>query len=275
MFDRLFDTGKVKLDYTEGPDAGPPLIIIPGGPSRWQKGYVKLFSALSTRWHVYAYNHRGTGKSTHTRQYRLKDLIDDAVAFTEHMGEPPVLFGHSLGGMVGIGVASKPGEKVSALVLADPPMTNRGTRGWLTSELFVNYVKAYMSLRESSESVTEIAYRLGEGTLTPQNLETARTISQHDTGFYRSWLAYDDWIQDVDLDSMLKEIKCPVLLLQADTVGMGQAVTDEDVEYAESVLPGLTHAKLAGLDHGMGFDTWKASPALMEELMKYLEYIRP
>jgi len=64
-------------------------------------------------------------------------------------------------------------------------------------------------------------------------------------------------------------------LIQADTVGMGQAVTDMDVEYAKSKLPNLTHVKMNGLDHGLGLDTWEVPQEIEKEVMKYLEYVRP
>ncbi len=83
-------------------------------------------------------------------------------------------------------------------------------------------MKAYMSIKMNSGSVTDIASKLGEEALTPSNLERVRTISYHDVNFYTSWLKYDDGINGCDLDTMLKEITCSVLLMQADATGMGK-----------------------------------------------------
>jgi len=60
--ERTFDTGEVILNYAEGPASGPPLVLLHGFTGRWQ-GFLPLLPALSLRWHVYAPDYRGHGKS--------------------------------------------------------------------------------------------------------------------------------------------------------------------------------------------------------------------
>ena len=53
LAERRFDTGEVELNYAEGPDAGPPLVMVHGGASHWQ-AFETIIPALAARWHVYA-----------------------------------------------------------------------------------------------------------------------------------------------------------------------------------------------------------------------------
>src|SRR5215207_2004528 len=57
-----FDTGKVVLNYAEGPAAGPPLVMLHGGGGRWQL-YSGMLAELAECCHVYAPDLRGHGKS--------------------------------------------------------------------------------------------------------------------------------------------------------------------------------------------------------------------
>jgi pimeloyl-ACP methyl ester carboxylesterase len=75
-------------------------------------------------------------------------------------------------------------------------------------------------------------------------------------------------------DSMLKVIDCPVLLIQADDVGMGHQMVDTDVEYALSVLSDVSHVKIMGVGHGFDLWTGKTNFYLLGAMMSYLESFR-
>ena len=57
-----FDTGRVTINYAEGPASGPPLVLLHGIISRWQY-FLPIIPNLSIRWHIYALDFRGHGKS--------------------------------------------------------------------------------------------------------------------------------------------------------------------------------------------------------------------
>src|SRR5512141_2419204 len=95
--EKLFDTGEVTINYAEGPQAGPPAILLHGIQGRWQ-GVGRLIPVLDQHWHVYALDSRGHGRSGHVAgRYGLLDYARDVGAFATHLSEPAVLIGHSLG----------------------------------------------------------------------------------------------------------------------------------------------------------------------------------
>src|SRR5262245_38870458 len=99
----LFDAGAVCLNYAEGPLAGPPLVVLHGGAGRWQYSE-RLMELLADRWHVYAPDFRGHGRSGRVpRAYRVDHYAADTHAFLDQVVRAPaVVFGHSLGGEVAV-----------------------------------------------------------------------------------------------------------------------------------------------------------------------------
>ena len=66
----------------------------------------------------------------------------------------------------------------------------------------------------------------------------------------------DEYVRNVRLDAALRRLTCPVLLLQADVV------SDSDAEHALSLVTNGVHARLEGVGHNLGLDTWQVAPLL-------------
>ena len=114
----------VTLSYDEsGPAEGRPIVLLHGlttAASTWS-----LLSAdLSTDHRVAALDVRGHGQSGHAPgTYDLAHWSGDVVAFLEAVvGQPAVLIGHSLGGVLAAQVSMDRPELVTAVLLEDPPM---------------------------------------------------------------------------------------------------------------------------------------------------------
>ena len=124
--EKIFNTGMVSLNYAEGQSKGPPLVLLHGIPGRWQE-FLPLLPALSMRWHIYALDLRGHGKSGQVPgQYLPEDYTVDVVAFLqEQVQEAAVLFGNSAGGMATLAAAAQLPQKVRALVIGDSPIDMR------------------------------------------------------------------------------------------------------------------------------------------------------
>ena len=99
--------GAVTINFVEGPPSGPPLVLLHGGGDRWQ-GLLSIIPSLAPRWHLFALDLRGHGKSGRMPgEYRPEHYVADVIAWMEqHLSEPAILFGHSLGGWVALMVAA-------------------------------------------------------------------------------------------------------------------------------------------------------------------------
>ena len=123
LTEKTFDAAAVSINYVEGPKSGPPLVLLHGVTSRWQR-FLTLLPVLAQRWHVVAADLRGHGRSGRVPgRYGVMEYAQDVIGLIQHLGdEPAVVLGHSLGAMVGIGVAAEAPSAVRALILEDPPL---------------------------------------------------------------------------------------------------------------------------------------------------------
>jgi pimeloyl-ACP methyl ester carboxylesterase len=115
------DDGTV-INYAEGPDNGPPLLLIHGQSMKWED-YSRVLPDLAKYYHVYAIDCYGHGKSSHdSSKYLASAIGKDLIWFIENViGEETVISGHSSGGILAALVAANAPELVSGVVLEDPP----------------------------------------------------------------------------------------------------------------------------------------------------------
>jgi len=275
---------RVKLNWATGPEHGPPLLMFHGVLRRWQ-GFVPLAGALSTRWHVHALDHRGHGKSDRVAdRYQVIDYIRDmAAVVSQQFREPVVLYGHSLGAMVAMGVAAAVPELVKAIVLEDPPLDTMGAR--IAPSALHNYFAAVQTLVPTQDSPLVIARRLTELTyLHPGTGETLTIGKQRDATtlrFMSTCLAQLDpgvlvpiverrWLEGWNWQQELPKVRCPVLLLQADEIAGGMLI-DTDAQQCVDLIPDCTLIKMRGVGHLMH---WQRPGEVTNHTLTFLEAIR-
>ena len=268
IVERTFDVGDARLNvlmnYAEGPANGPPLVLLHGLGRRWQV-FLPLIPALSMRWHIFAPDFRGHGKSTHVaRGYGGTEYAEDIARFLrERVAAPAVLFGHSLGGMVGMWVASHHPELVRALILGD----NMIVAGRIPSPMYTKLFSGLRDLARKGGSVEKIAAGIGRIEIQmagsgepitisklPGNDEAyllawARCVKQADPDVYDMAIdgsAMESW----DGEAVLRGISCPVLLLQASRE-LGGLMSEVDVALATRLLPHHTHVRFRTLGHAL------------------------
>jgi pimeloyl-ACP methyl ester carboxylesterase len=118
------------LEWGE-PDA-PPIVLLHGGnQSAHSWDLVSLH--LAERYHVFALDQRGHGDSEWNRgaDYSMAAMASDVESFFAVCGvERPVVFGHSMGGMVALTLTHRRPELPRAAVLVDvgPELSETGTR---------------------------------------------------------------------------------------------------------------------------------------------------
>ena len=264
LVEHTFDTGEVRLNYAEGPAHGPPLVLLHGLGRRWQV-FLPMIPALSLRWHIFAPDLRGHGKSSHVpRGYHGPQYSEDiACLLRERVSAPAVLFGHSLGGMLAMWVASHHPELVRALILGDNIIVAQQLRKPMYTALF----SGLRDLARTGGSVEQIANGIGRIVLPvpgTDRLGTIRELPGNDEAYLLSWArcvqqtdpdAYEmtldgSSLEGWDGETVLRGIACPTLLLQG-TPELGGLMSDADVALATRLLPHHTHVKFRNLGHAL------------------------
>jgi pimeloyl-ACP methyl ester carboxylesterase len=266
IHENTFKTGSIRINYAEIPCSGTPLVLLHGGSANWH-GFESILPELAARWHIFAPDLRGHGKSSWaTGTYRLQDYTDDTSAFLRDcVKEPAYVFGHSLGGMVALLVAAQYPAGVRAVAVGDAPLTRQTWNAGLDQGR--ERVLAWRALAGGQKSFAEVIEALkASPTEVPGRSDPVpmRVVVGEDAPVY-AWLANNLLHNDPDMltslfdrfettsagyemTEVLPGIQCPVLLLQADPTA-GGLMTDREVELALPLLAQAQHVRLSGVSH--------------------------
>ena len=237
--EKTFQTRSGTLNYVEGPASGPPVLLLHGIQGSWNH-FMPLISVLGMRWHIFAMDFRGHGKSSWvTGQYRIEDFAQDVVEFIEAaLPEPPAIYGESLGGMVGIMVAAENPGSVRALIVGD---------SLLYREVVDEYLQNFKGAAERQELIRSIS-----------DIDEMAEALKEQFGVYQGALlrCAGKWFTRLDPDvqnrvvgdkydcaTLLPKISCPTLLLQA------ALISDDDVERALNQLKRGYAVKFPDMGH--------------------------
>ena len=283
--ERAFDTGEVILNYAEGPASGPPLVLLHGFTGRWQ-GFLPLLPVLSLRWHVYAPDYRGHGKSGRVAgKYLPDDFMWDLVAFVRGVvKDPAVVFGHSLGALFALSLAERLPEKVRALIIGDIALSPAtwaalpaNQESWASlrdlagKEASIPQLTRLLADRRVPGAEPPVRYGDYPDVISVELREWARSLSQLDPDVVQLHAQgrRDELMQAFDFESMLRAVSCPVLLLQGEP-SQGGIMTDDDVDYAVAQLSEAYHVQIEDVGHGLGMDTWEVAP-ILRAVVSFLE----
>ena len=125
------------IHYLEWGRRGQPgLVFVHGGAAHahWWSFLAPMFA---TDWHAVALDLSGHGDSGRREVYSHEAWADEVLAVTDAAGfpGPPVVVGHSLGGMVTIQTAATYGDRLAGAVIVDAPVrrpdpeSEEGARG--------------------------------------------------------------------------------------------------------------------------------------------------
>ncbi|HUW09808.1 MAG TPA: alpha/beta hydrolase [Anaerolineae bacterium] len=280
-----FDTGEVTLNYAEGPATGAPLVLLHGFTGRWQ-GFLPLLPVLSLRWHVYAPDYRGHGKSGRVGgKYLPDDFVSDLAAFLERQViEPAVVFGHSYGALFALRLAERLPETVRALIIGDTSLSAESAARRPTNQESWAMLRELAGWEGPIEGLTEklavfpvpgqdppVTYGELPDVHSVELREWARSLIQLDPDVteLHAYGGRGQFIDAFDFERMLAAISCPVLLLQGDP-SEGGIMTDADVDYAMALLREAYHVQIEKTGHGLGMDTWEVGP-ILRAVVSFLE----
>jgi pimeloyl-ACP methyl ester carboxylesterase len=197
--------------------------------------------------------------------YRLQDYVDDIAYFlAECVKRPAILMGHSMGGMVSIMIAAQNPTSVRAVVVGDAPLSkfkkNEARWAW-------DRVATWRDLAGGRYTIPEIIEKLKDTPAEVPGQTTAKTMRERygENAPVYEWIATNLYYNDpemismlienpeevsagYDIESLLPDIRCPVLLLQADPA-CGGVMKDAEVKQALTLLSKATHCYLSGANH--------------------------
>ena len=255
--------GSISIHYAEAPPSGPPLVLLHGLARDW-RSFSVLLPELSRRFHVFAADLRGHGGSSHVKgAYRISQFAQDISEFISLLlPNGAAIFGHSLGAMVAMAVASE-NSRVKALIVGDSMITPEIFSHSLYTPLFLQLHR--LLLRGESEE--KLAAGIGNISIRVQGLdepirleelpgnapatilEWARCAIQTDPDALAMTVngnSFEGW----DPALILPRISCPTLLLQGNPE-LDALLSDEDVKLALKLLPHAEHVKFPLLGHAL------------------------
>lgn len=281
--EQRFAGPEASLNYAVGPANGPPLLLLHGLSRDWHS-FSGLLPELSRNFHVYALDLRGHGGSSRvTGAYRIINFAGDISAFIQSQSSDRVtIFGHSLGGMVGLVVTANLGERVKALVVGDAMINPADFRGTLYDALFTQlHAKLVLGIPQA-----QLARAIGKISIpvpgldepvrieelpgnTPDVLaEWARSAARTDPEALCMTIdgsAFNGW----QPRELLPRISCPTLLLQGNPELDG-LLSDDDVKLATRLLPNAHHVQFPLLGHALFMQQPKP---VLDEISKFLATI--
>ena len=265
------------VNYAEGPDNGPALVLVHGQGMEWED-HASVLPELARSYHVFAVDCFGHGESAHDPALYTCEANGDAlIAFTgQVVGGDYIVSGHSSGGVLAAYMAAHDSGHVTACVLEDPPLfrvtpeeaqENAGTFAW-----YDGYTVAHSFLQQDEVAAYPAWYAshsylfgLFGGLQKLLADQTAAFCAEHPgehatnawvpRGWTRGMYFMDDWdprfgeafydgswMAGIDQEAMLRQIECPVVYLKAST-NYGDdgvlyaATTDDDAARIQATIP--------------------------------------
>jgi pimeloyl-ACP methyl ester carboxylesterase len=124
IVEKTVQVGDVTFNYATGPDNGPALLLLHAQTLDWYT-YSKVLPELSTKFHVFAVDYPGHGKTVVPDDYPMtaNQIGSDLAKFIEAVIQEPVYAtGNSSGGLLTTWLAANRPDLIKAIVLEDPPL---------------------------------------------------------------------------------------------------------------------------------------------------------
>jgi len=263
------------IHYLEWGEPGRPgLVFVHGGAAHahWWSFLAPMFA---TDWHTFALDLSGHGDSGRRPSYSHATWAEEVLAITEAAGfpGPPVVVGHSLGGMVTIQTAAMHGDRLAGAVIVDAPVrrpdpeSEEGARG-----------RAF----RSPGHYRDIETALGHFRLIPPQpcdndfiLDYIGRHSLHETPDGWTW-KFDPRVFDhtlVPLRDQLASVRCRVALLRGE---LSVVVPEDTADYMYDLMGRIYPvASIPQAHHHLTLDQPLAFVAALRTLLADWEHSIP
>jgi pimeloyl-ACP methyl ester carboxylesterase len=249
--EQTFNANGIQINFVRASASGQPVVLLHGTASNW-RSFQPLIPTLACNFKVYALDLRGHGQSGWvSEKYRLFDYAEDIKAFLEdHVGQPSILYGHSLGAQIAIALNALAPAYVRALVLGDIPFYfhNRTMKETMWYQPFTelhHVISTFHSAKEIDDYMAEQYPNMDE----QRRKDRAETLSHVDPQAIAAILE-DCHVEGYDTDTLLRQITCPVLLIQGNPE-LGAALNDIDLAYMAERIQNCEIVHMQDIGHGL------------------------
>lgn len=229
----------IELNSYEGPNNGPPILLLHGSSSRWQSFY-PIIPDLTKHLHVFAVDLRGHGQSSWADSYLIQDYVQDIISFIKnHIKQPTIIFGNSFGGMIAIMIAASYPELAQSIIIGDGPITLESLYHLIDKQRdFAHQIIDWLRLKQ----VNNIYQALKNDIL-------AENISLCDPEvFIAMFNNYEQTFFEYSTIKLFPKIKCPVLIIHGLEAN-GSLTTESDIQHATKILKNISHVHLSTVGH--------------------------
>jgi N-formylmaleamate deformylase len=234
----------IRQHYLHFAGAGPRVLIVPGIVSPailWR--HVGEWLRITHDCFVLDVRGRGLSESGTHLDYGVDTCAADLVAFVSALKLGPLtLIGHSMGARIAARAASATPGLFDSLVLLDPPTSGPGRRPYPVPKS-----RTLALLRSAARAEASVATPPAGSRPWPEDLLRLRSEWLPTCDERAVHVAYDDF-HSQDLFADLGRISMPVSLIAA---GIGDVVSDADIDDMRRVCPELRAIRLSGVGHQM------------------------
>ena len=285
IVEKTAQVGDINFNYAEGPDNGPELLLLHAQLLDWYT-YSSVLPELSTKFHVFAVDYPGHGKTTYPADYPMtaNQIGSDLASFIQTViGEPADVTGNSSGGLLTTWLAANRPDLVKAIVLEDPPLfsaeypeikqtiANKAFQTsyqavqeeytgdfldyWITNsaQFFKTYAGPFsqplIKFAVSNYKAANPDKPVEIAFLPVSVQEVVRGLHYYDPHFGAAF--YDGtWNADFDHAEALRKIQCPALLLHANFEIEDDGTLNGALsqEQADHAISLLQHGQYIGVD---------------------------
>ena len=236
------------MSYAEGPNNGPPLLLIHGQGSA-NTSYNRVLPDLAKHFHVYTIDVAGHGNSSRTpERYTIGAIGKDMTEFiNKTIKEPTYLTGHSSGGLIAAWLAAEQPKLVKATLFEDPPFFSTDKDRMPQQFNYHDLAKPSHDFLQQTEQKDFASFYMqnnawikyfGNGTkniaayavsyrqkhpnqainlwfFPPNTNETYANMHQFDPRFADTFYDYS-WFENLDQAQLLKKVSQPSILIHAN-----------------------------------------------------------
>lgn len=240
----ICETNGINIYYTRTGGSKPPLILLHGLTANgacWSA----LAHAMEGDYDVIMPDARGHGKSSVPDYgYRYEDHANDVVGLIEALRlSPPILIGHSMGGMIAAVVASRKSQLLRRLILADPTFLSPKVQREIRDSDVVDQHRRYLNM-SLDDVVTEARIRHPD-----RSLDTIELIAR--ARLQTSMGAFDVLTPpNPNYMQVVSAIEVPSLLV----IGSAGVVSPDVAADLQRLNPRLQVELIPEAGHGLHYD---------------------